>query len=203
MSGWPAGVCTNMSYQHWPPSPTVEHRSNQANPGLAGSELVRLVNVGDPVATSSLRESWAKFWPAFPAYTCVRVLPFGSAVTSIDGRVWMTAAFSDGLICDQVAPLSGDRQTPRAYEAAYTMSGLVGSRTTFRTPRGEQTAPLLNSVRLPVQSAALAEPLWMNVQLAPPLVDLYRPHLAASGTGRVTPAQQELDIPRSAVVVPT
>ena len=83
------------------------------------------------------------------------------------------------------------------------MSGFDGSSSTWRTPRGEQTPPLLNSVRLPVQSAALAEPLWMNVQVAPPLVDLYRPHFAASGTGRVTPVQQTLDMPRSAVVVPT
>src|SRR5262245_43326532 len=204
MSGCPAGVYTNSSYQHCPPIGGIEseHRSHQANPESAGFGLVRFVNVGVPVATSSLRESRAKFWPAFPSYRYIRVLPFGSVFTSIDGRVWITAAFSDGLIWVQVAPPSGDRQTPRAYEAAYTMSGLVGSSLTLRTPRGEQVAPLVNSVRLPVQSAALAEPLWMNVQLAPPFVDLYRPHLAASGTGRVTPAQQELDMPRSAVVVP-
>src|SRR4029453_16360270 len=101
MSGCPARVWTNSSYQHWPPSPTVEHRSYQANPESAGLELVRFVNVGAPVATSSLRESWAKFWPALPSYTYMRVLPFGRVVTSIDGRVWITAAFSDGLIWGQ------------------------------------------------------------------------------------------------------
>lgn len=62
---------------------------------------------------------------------------------------------------------------------------------------------LLYSAALPVQAVASAEPLWMNFQLLPPLVDLYRPHFSASGTGRVTPVQQELDMPRSAVVVAT
>ena len=48
----------------------------------------------------------------------MRVLPPGSVVTANAGRVWITAALSDGLICVQVAPASIDRQTPRAYEAA-------------------------------------------------------------------------------------
>jgi hypothetical protein len=52
------------------------------------------------------------------------------------------------------------------------MSGFVGSSATWRTPRGEQTPALANSVALPVQSAALADPLWIKVQLAPPSVDL-------------------------------
>jgi hypothetical protein len=43
----------------------------------------------------------------------------------------------------------------------------------------------------------------MNVNVAPPSVDLYRPHLAAPGTGRVTPLQHTDDMPRSAVVVAT
>ena len=68
-----------------------------------------------------------------------------------------------------------------------------------RTPRGEQVSVLLNSATVPTQSATLTEPLWMKVQVAPPLVDLYRPHFAAPGTGRVTPEQQTELIP-SAVV---
>ena len=48
----------------------------------------------------------------------MRVFPLGSAVTAIAGRVWITAGFSDGLICVQVAPPSVERQTPRAYDAA-------------------------------------------------------------------------------------
>ncbi len=53
-----------------------------------------------------------------PSYTYMRVAPLGSLVTEIAARVWMHAAFSDGLICSQVAPASIDRQTPRAYEDA-------------------------------------------------------------------------------------
>ncbi len=54
-----------------------------------------------------------------------------------------------------------------------------------------------------MQSAGSAEPLWTKRQVRPPSVDLYRPHFAASGTGRVMPLQQTLDMPRSAVVVAT
>ena len=43
----------------------------------------------------------------------------------------------------------------------------------------------------------------MKLHVAPPSVDLYRPHFAAPGTGRVTPEQQTEVMPRSAVVVPT
>jgi hypothetical protein len=39
-------------------------------------------------------------------------------VTAIDGLDWMIVAFSDGLICVQVAPASDERQTPRAKEDA-------------------------------------------------------------------------------------
>src|SRR5262245_34991703 len=126
----------------------------------------------------------------------MRVLPFGSVVTAIAGRVWMTAAFSDALICVQVAPASFERHTPRAYDAAYRMSEFDGSKTTSRTPRGEHTPALLNSVRSPVQEAVDTEPLWMNVHDAPPFVDLYRPHFAIPGTGRVTPEQHDEDMPR-------
>ena len=48
----------------------------------------------------------------------------------------------------------------------------LGSKAMSRTPRGEHVPPLLNSVRSPVQSATLTDPLWMNDQLAPPFVDL-------------------------------
>jgi hypothetical protein len=54
----------------------------------------------------------------FPSCTYIRVAPPTSSVTAIAGRVWMIAAFSDGLIWVQVAPASFERQTPRAYEAA-------------------------------------------------------------------------------------
>ena len=41
----------------------------------------------------------------------------------------------------------------------------------------------------------------MNVHVEPPFVDLYSPHFAAPGTGRVTPVQHTSDMPRRAVVV--
>src|SRR5262245_46409712 len=115
----------------------------------------------------------------------------------------MIAALIDGLICVQVAPPSGERQTPRAYEPAYTTSGFVGSSASERTPRGEQVRPLVNSVTSPTQSATLTEPSWMKLHDAPPFVDLYKPHFPAPGTGRVMPEQQTDDIPRKAVVTPT
>src|SRR4029453_3320656 len=86
------------------------------------------------------------------------------------------------------------------------MFGFDGSSATARTPRGEQPvngAGLETSFRSPVQLATLAEPLWMKLQVWPPFVVLYRPHLAAPGTGRVTPVQQTDDMPRRAVVEPT
>jgi len=52
------------------------------------------------------------------------------------------------------------------------MSGFSGSRTTRRTPRGEHGVPLFASVASPVHTAVVAAPLWMNVQFAPPSVDL-------------------------------
>src|ERR687896_292555 len=102
----------------------------------------------------------------------MRVLPLGSRVTSIAGRLWMIAGLIDSLICVQVAPASVERQTPRAYEDAYRMLALAGSNSTLRTPRGEQIVPLANSVASPVQSATLTEPLWMNAKVRPPSVDL-------------------------------
>src|SRR6187397_1916778 len=102
----------------------------------------------------------------------MRVLPFGSVVTAIAARDWMTALLIDALICVHVAPASVDRQTPRAYDDAYTMSGFDGSSTTCRTPRGEQGAAFANSVAFTVQSATLVEPLWMKAHEAPPSVDL-------------------------------
>ena len=87
-------------------------------PGEAVLVLVRSVNVGAPVATSSLRNSREYGVPTLPSCTYMRVFPFGSVFTAIAGRVWMIAGASDGLICVHVAPASFDRQTPRAYEAA-------------------------------------------------------------------------------------
>src|SRR5919106_5323343 len=75
-----------------------------------------------------------------------------------------------------------------------------GSNAMSRTPRGEQVSVFWNSARLPRQSFTSTEPLWMNDHVAPPSVVLYRPHLAAPGTGRVTPEQQTELMPRSAVV---
>ena len=71
-----------------------------------------------------------------PRSTYMRVLPFGSSVTANSGRMVCDApALSDGLIWIQVAPPSLERQMPRAYEPAYTMSGSSGSSATRRTPR--------------------------------------------------------------------
>ena len=56
--------------------------------------------------------------PLLPSCTYMRVAPLASVVTAIDGRVWTSAGLSDVLICVHVAPPSGERQTPRAYEAA-------------------------------------------------------------------------------------
>ena len=48
----------------------------------------------------------------------MRVLPFGSVVTAIAGRVWITAEFSDGLIWVHVAPPSSSaRRRARTSEA--------------------------------------------------------------------------------------
>ena len=95
------------------------HRLTTPSPALAVLVLVRSVKAGAPVATSSLRKSRERGRArCCPRATYMRVLPFGSVVTAIAGRVWITAAFSDGLICVHVAPASFERQTPRAYEAA-------------------------------------------------------------------------------------
>src|SRR5215211_8283756 len=103
------------SYQH-----CAVQRLNHAHPESAVLVLVRSVNTGAPVATSSLRKS-REYWPPVllcPSCTYMRVLPFGSAVTANAARVWMIAGFSDGLICVHVAPPSGERQMPRAYDEA-------------------------------------------------------------------------------------
>ncbi len=94
------------------------HRLKVAKPGSPGFALVRSVNIGTPAATSSERNRRAYGLPLFPSYTYMRVFPFASFVTSIAGRDWIRAALRDGLICVHVAPPSGERQTPRAYEAA-------------------------------------------------------------------------------------
>ena len=62
MSGCPGGVWTNSSYQHWPP-----HWLYVAKPGSAGLALVRSVNAGVPVATSSLRNSREYGVPVLPS----------------------------------------------------------------------------------------------------------------------------------------
>ena len=43
----------------------------------------------------------------------------------------------------------------------------------------------------------------MKLHVLPPSVDLYRPHFAMPGTGRVTPVQHTDDMPRRAVVEAT
>ena len=72
----------------------------------------------------------------------MRVLPFGSVVTARFGRVWITAALSDGLICVHVAPPSVERQTPRAYERRVDDVRIRRVEHDVRTPRGEQRPPL-------------------------------------------------------------
>jgi hypothetical protein len=86
-----------------------------AYPGSAGFGLESSVNTGTPVAASSVRENWVSFVPLLPSCTYSRVLPLVSLATAIEGRDWISAAFSDGLICVQVAAASFERQTPRAY----------------------------------------------------------------------------------------
>ena len=93
-------------------------RLSHAQPGFAVLVLVRFVQAGAPVATSSLRSSRDRGAPCAPSYTYMRVFPLGSVVTPIVGRVVTLPALSDGLICVQVAPPSGERQTPRAYDPA-------------------------------------------------------------------------------------
>ena len=85
------------------------------------------------------------------------------------------------------------------------MFGFEGSSSMLLTPRGEQAVglTLLNSLRSPVHVVSSAEPLWMKLHVFPPSVDLYRPHFAMPGTGRVTPVQHTDDMPRRAVVEAT
>ncbi len=103
----------NWSYQHCGSQLLVVPQ-----PGSATFVLVRPMNTGTPVRTLSLRNRREVFVPLFPSYTYMRVLPFGSVLTAIVARDWITAGFSEALICVQVAPPSLERQTPRAYEVA-------------------------------------------------------------------------------------
>src|SRR5258706_10762964 len=115
---WEEG--TKRSYQHWPvPGAPGEQRLWNAQPVAATFELVRLMNVGVPVATSSLRDSRENCWPWLPSCTYMRVLPLASFTTSNADRVGMTAVLSGALTCVHVAPASFERQTPRAYDEAY------------------------------------------------------------------------------------
>src|SRR4026209_2094748 len=95
MSGCPAGVCTNSSYQHWP-----AQMSYVPKPESAGLLLVRLRKTGVPVATSSLRKSravgigvggagggLARLPELDPSYTYMRVLPLGRVVRANSGRM--------------------------------------------------------------------------------------------------------------------
>ena len=52
------------------------------------------------------------------------------------------------------------------------MEGSLGSIATRRTPRGEQGVPPFASVASPVQNCVVSSPLWTNVKVAPPSVDL-------------------------------
>src|SRR5512132_3407287 len=105
-----------MSYQH-----CGSQMPRNAKPGCAGSLLDISVNVGVPLATSSLRKRRDEFafavipWVLLlPSWTYIRVVPFGSDVTAIAARLWMIAGLIDGLICVHVAPASFERQMPRA-----------------------------------------------------------------------------------------
>src|SRR5262245_8531346 len=100
-----------MSYQHCPvPGAPGEHRLWNAQPVSATFELVRLMKVGAPVATSSLRDSREDCWPWLPSYTYMRVLPLASVTTSNAWRVGITVVLSGVLIWVQVAPASLERQ---------------------------------------------------------------------------------------------
>src|SRR5262252_1569048 len=99
MSGLLAEVVTNRSYQHWPvPGRPGEQRLWNAHPLSATSALVRLMKVGVPVATSSLRDSREDCWPWLPSCTYMRVLPLASLTTSNSDLVGMTAVLSGALI---------------------------------------------------------------------------------------------------------
>src|ERR1700691_3682645 len=119
--------------------------------------------------------------PEAPSATYMRVLPFGKVVTVISGRIEEFVESNDFLICTHVVPASVERHTPRAYDAAYTMSGFDGSSSTRRTPNGEHASRFSDSFEPPVHTDALVDPSWMKVQVRPPSVDLYRPHLGAPG----------------------
>jgi hypothetical protein len=47
-----------------------------------------------------------------------------------------------------------------------------GSKTTWRTPRGEHGVLFRATFRLFVQDAVVVAPLWMNVHVSPPSIDL-------------------------------
>src|ERR1700685_2427564 len=135
------------------------------------------MNLGLAVVVSSLRKSWEKSFgavvgtgPEAPSATYIRVLSFGKVVTVISGRIAEFVESNDFLICTHVVPASVERHTPRAYDAAYTMSGFDGSSSTRRTPNGEHGASFSNSFKSPVHSDALVDPSWMKAQVRPPSV---------------------------------
>ena len=100
-----------LSYQHCP-----VQKLKVAQRGSATLLDVRSLQTGTPEATSSLRKTRLNGEPVLPSPRYMRVLPFGSVVTSIHGSVVVIAAFRDGLICVHVTPASVDRQTPLAYD---------------------------------------------------------------------------------------
>jgi hypothetical protein len=79
------------------------------------------------------------------------------------------------------------------------MPGSLGSSLTSRTPRAEHGVPFPATAAMGAQPARVAAPLWISVQVAPPSVDLYRPHGPAPGIAIVTaPPQQTDELPSSA-----
>ena len=121
-------------------------------------EVVRSVKAAAPLA-SSVRKKRAAGAPAVPSPRYIRVFPFGSFVTSNEGRSGSVAGFVSGPFSRlKVVPPFSERHVPWLSAAAYTMLELLGSSARSITPR---------FVLLPSQ---------MKVKLAPPSVDLNRPY---------------------------
>src|SRR5580700_6492114 len=136
----------------------------------------------------------------------MRVLPPGKRVTAISARSVMVVSFPSTRgrkIWFQVFPPSFERHTPFANAEAYTIPGLTGSSATRRTPRTEHRVKFEATFFVLVQPAVDCAPLKMNFQVAPPSVDLYKPHGGAPGASDTAPPLSTDEMPRTPRVVPT
>src|SRR5919109_4730336 len=67
------------------------------------------------------------------------------------------------------------------------VAGFVGSTATRRTPRSEHGEPAAVASATVSHWAAVGAPLCRKVHVAPPSVDLYKPHAAAPGIRETAP----------------